>query len=98
MTPDPELEAKPQTFQAPEWMQDFLKKVLFAAVAGLFIWGIGVQLHIANSDIHHQSAALRAEFVEVKVDAERQRRIDENLTDINVTMGKIEEIMQGWKQ
>lgn len=85
--------AKPKTLS--EWLLGWLApSVLIGLFALLIGWGVRVEIHLAEDNVHHPTAALNSCYVKADVDTEKQRRIDEKLADIGKALDGIESLLR----
>ncbi len=85
--------AKPKSFS--DWLQGFLTpQVLILVFTALVAWGVRIELHVAKDSIHVPRTTMDACYVQSVVDTEKQRRIDEKLTEIGKALDGIEQLLR----
>jgi hypothetical protein len=87
----------PKKQSAGEWASGFLTpQVIIVVVAMLGGFLLSVQLHHANTDLHHTTVWLDARYVQCQVHVEEQKRLDEQLDRIDKTMERLERLLTGY--
>ena len=78
-----------------EWLGGFLSPqviiVVFALVGG---FTVSVQLHHANTDLHHTTQWLDSRYVQCAVHAEEQKRLDEQLARTDKALDRVEQLLR----